>query len=51
MIIYQFQVEKKGDALIGYEMIMGSDLMVKLIMITNLKRNVLEWYNAVVPNK
>ena len=41
----------KGQLGIGYDMIMGSDLMVQLGLMANFKHQLLQWYGATVHMK
>ena len=43
--------ENQCDIVIVYEIIIGRDLMVKLSLIANFKRKVLEWDNNIVTTK
>ena len=52
IINHRFHVDNnEGELGIGYEMIIGSDLMVKLCLTADFKRQVLQWDDATVHMK
>ena len=52
IIEHQFHVENdKGESGIGYDMIICRDLMVKLGLLADFKRKVLQWDGVTVPMK
>ena len=52
IINHRFHVDKdEGESGIGYDMIIGHDLMVKLGLTANFKCQVLQWYGATVHMK
>ena len=52
IINHQFHVDKnEGELGIGYDMIIGRDLMVQLGLTANFKRQVLQWDGATVHMK
>ena len=52
IIEYRFHVEKnKNESGIGYDMIIGCDLMVQLDLTANFKHQILLWDGATVPTK
>ena len=49
---HRFHVDNyEGESGIGYGIILGPELMVYLVMMVDLKCNVLQWYSAAVPTK
>ena len=52
IITNQFYInDGEGDTLMGYEIIIGRDLMVQFEMISYFKRKSVEWYGGVVTMK
>ena len=50
--VHRFHVDNnKGELGIGYDMIIGHDLVVQLGLTANFKRQVLQWDGAAVPMK
>ena len=47
IINHRFYVDNdKGESGIGYDMIIGRDLMVQIVLTTDFKRQVLQWDGA-----
>ena len=47
---HRFHVDnKKVESGIGYDMIIGHDLMIQLVLLSKFKRQVIQWYEATVP--
>ena len=52
IITYWFHVDNEGGYLkIGYDMIIGRDLMVQLCLKDKIELQILEWDDALVPMK
>ena len=52
IINHSFHIDNdKGESGIGYDMIIGRDLMVQLGLTSNFKRQILQWYGATVNMK
>ena len=52
IINHKFHVDNdKGESVIGYDTIIGHDLMVQLGLTAGFKRQVLQWYSATVHMK
>ena len=52
IILHRFYTDKNyGESGIGYDMIISHDLTVPLGLMTNLKRQLLQWDGDVVPMK
>ena len=52
IIEHRFHVDnKKGELGIGYDMIIGHNLMVQLGLLVYFKRQVLQWNGATLPMK
>ena len=52
IILHRFHVDtNEGESGIGYVIIFGHNLMVKLGPLAEFKRQVLLWYGATVPMK
>ena len=52
IILHHFHIDNvKGKTVIGYDMIIGRDLMVQLVLLVDFKCKVLQWDGVTVPMK
>ena len=52
IILHHFYIDNnEGESGIGYDMIIGRDLMVQLGLLVDFKRQLLQWYGLTVPMK
>ena len=52
VISHHFHVGNyEGKLLIGYDIIRGRDLMVHMVITTDCKRQVIQWYGVAEPKK
>ena len=50
--LHRFHVDNnEGESGIGYDIIIGNDLMVKIGLSVDFKSQVLQWYSATLPIK